>query len=281
LRWLLILLLTSLEFRQGPADSQAPASPPAKSEKPAKPENAPKAKNRDKVVPNTTTKGQTAKRDDALRVKTAAEMQSAGSSFLLPPGSPSKPDGRYSKDVPDPNGLPPWRQSSFFGVRTSGQFFVYVIDCSESMIDDDRFARATIELRRSVLALQPPQKFEVIFYNKSSIPMPGGPIPRTADQTEKGHLLAWLRLIEPLGTTDPRRALTQALSLRPDAVYLLSDGEFPKGTVEDVIVLNARNIPIHCIDLSGGLGGNHLERIARSSGGRYASRPVNNLRGSP
>jgi hypothetical protein len=58
-------------------------------------------------------------------------------------------------------------------------------------------------------------------------------------------------------------------------VFLLSDGEFPDGTVEAVAAANARKIPIHCIDLAGGLAGDHLQRIARESGGRYASRPGN------
>ena len=43
-----------------------------------------------------------------------------------------------------------------------------------------------------------------------------------------------------------------ALALRPDAVFLLSDGEFPEGTVEADRRLNARKVPIHCVDLTGG-----------------------------
>jgi hypothetical protein len=63
--------------------------------------------------------------------------------------------------------------------------------------------------------------------------------------------------------------------LRPDAVFLLSDGAFPDGVVEAVAAANRRKIPIHCIDLAGGLAGDDLQRIARASGGRYASRPGN------
>jgi hypothetical protein len=148
------------------------------------------------------------------------------------------------------------------------------------MVDDDRLTRATIEVRRSVLALQAPQRFEVIFYNDESIPMPGGPRPRPADRQAKSLLLAWLQLIEPESGTDPRLALRQALSLRPNAVFLLSDGAFPEGTVEQVARLNTRRIPIHCVDLAGGLAGDHLQRIARDSGGQYASRP-GNLQGKP
>ena len=148
------------------------------------------------------------------------------------------------------------------------------------MIDDDRLARATMELRRSVFALQPPQRFEVIFYNQESIPMPGGPRSRPADPQAKNQLLFWLRLIEPDGGTDPRPALKQALAMRPDAVFLLSDGLFPEGTVELVTKLNSRKTPIHCVDLAGGLGSDDLRRIARANSGRYASRP-GDLHGRP
>jgi hypothetical protein len=130
-----------------------------------------------------------------------------------------------------------------------------------------------MEVRRSVLALQAPQQFEVIFYNEGSTPMPGGPQPRPADNQNKSQLVAWLRMVDPDGGTDPRSALRQALSLRPEAVFLLSDGEFPKGTAEIVAGINPQRIPIHCVDLSGGEGGDHLRRIARESGGQYASRP--------
>ena len=113
----------------------------------------------------------------------------------------------------------------------------------------------------------------MIFYNHESIPMPGGPLPRPADTQNKSHLLSWLRLIEPDGGTNPRTAIKQALMLRPDAVFLLSDGAFPDGTAASVAKFNAHKVPIHCVDLSGGEGGEHLRKIAKDSGGHYASRP--------
>ena len=204
------------------------------------------------------------------------EARRKRSPFLLPPGS--SPADRYDPDIESTD--PPWRQTAFFGIRARGQFFIYVLDQSGSMIDDDRLTRAKIELRRSVFALQPPQRFEVIFYNDQATPMPGGPLPRPADPQSKNQLMTWLRLIDPDGETNPRSAIAQALALRPDAVFLLSDGEFPEGTVEAVARLNARKIPIHCVDLTGGQAGDHLQRIARDSGGKYASRP-GSLQGGP
>jgi hypothetical protein len=223
--------------------------------------------------PSTPSKSGAPKAPPGPRVMTRSEMQKPRSPFLEPPGSEGVAADRYGPGTPDWNEVPPWRQTSFFGIRATGRFFVYVIDCSESMIEEDRFARATMEVRRSVLALQAPQQFEVIFYNEGSIPMPGGPQPRPADTQNKNQLIAWLRMIDPDGGTDPRSALRQALSLRPEAVFLLSDGEFPKGTAEIVARINPQQIPIHCVDLSGGEGGDHLRRIARDSGGKYASRP--------
>jgi Mg-chelatase subunit ChlD len=196
---------------------------------------------------------------------------------LLPPGS--SPSDRYATPE-DWKDIPPWRQASFFGIRARGQFFVFIVDGSGSMIDEDRMPRATIELRRSVAALRPPQRFEVIVFNEGAMPMPGGPIPRLADQGSRESLRHWLRLIEPDGGTDPRTALSQGLGLRPDAVFLLSDGAFPEGTAEMVSRLNTHKIPIHCIDLTGGLAGDDLQRIARENGGQYASRP-GSLQGTP
>jgi hypothetical protein len=204
--------------------------------------------------------------------KAAALAKRPPSSFLMAPDSFSTSQDRYNLEPTDWSEIPAWRQASFFGIRARGQFFIYVVDQSGSMLDDDRLTRAKIELRRSVQALQPPQRFEVIFYNDEATPMPGGPLPRTADQQNKNMLNAWLRLIGPDGGTQPRSALALAISLRPDAIFLLSDGEYPEGTVEAVARSNRSKIPIHCVDLSGGEAGDHLRRIAHDSGGQYASR---------
>jgi hypothetical protein len=193
----------------------------------------------------------------------------AAADLLRPPPSGS---GRYDPGAIDWREVPPWRQTTFFGIRAQGQFFVYVVDCSGSMLDDDRLIRAKGELRQSINRLQYPQRFHVIFYNDHPIPMLGD-LPRSADLTAKNQMSHWLRLIAADGGTEPRGAMAMALSLRPDAIFLLSDGAFPEGAVESIATRNPRKIPIHCIDLSGGLAGDQLARIARGSGGQYASRP--------
>ena len=175
---------------------------------------------------------------------------------------------RYGTDWGE---IPPWRQTSFFGIRAEGQLFIYVVDCSGSMIDEDRLDRAKSELRRSIGALQSPQRFKVIFYNDRPIPMPGE-LPKPADYPSKAQLSRWMDFVQPEGPTDPRGALSLALAMRPDAVFLLSDGAFPDGTAESVARLNPKKVPIHCIDLANGAAGDDLRKIAAESGGQYAGR---------
>ena len=172
---------------------------------------------------------------------------------------------------PDWTELPPWRQTSFFGIRAEGQLFIYVVDCSGSMIDEDRLDRAKSELRRSVNALQSPQRFKVIFYNDRPVPMPGD-LPKPADYPSKAQLARWLNLVQPDGPTDPRGSLSLALAMRPDAVFLLSDGAFPSGTADSIAQLNPKKVPIHCVDLANGAAGDDLRKIAADSGGQYAAR---------
>jgi hypothetical protein len=251
--------LALLGLGQAPSDSK-PKDPEAASKAEAKP--TPKAETKPAPTPKP-------KPDDEPKVLTAEESarRARGSSALV--GGPA--GDRYGATVPWAE-LPAWRRASFYGVRSAAQTVVFVIDCSGSMADDGRLARAKIELRRSVADLQFPQRFTVIFYDDEPIPMPGLGL-KSADTITKDQLAAWLRLIQPDGETDPRSAISLALGLNPDAVYLLSDGAFPDGTVEAVAASNRKKVPIHCIDLAGGAAGDHLKRIARDSGGLYAPRP--------
>ena len=179
-----------------------------------------------------------------------------------------RPSGSTESPI-DWRTIPPWRQTSFFGVRAQGQVFIYVVDCSGSMADG-RLARAKAELRRSIGDLRWPQRFHIIFFNEGPVPLPGG-LPRPADLKGKRQMVDWLRLIEPDGGTNPGLAMEQALSLQPDAIFLLSDGEFPAGSVAAIAAQNRAHVPIHCIDLAG--NGRDLPQIARDSGGQYRSRP--------
>jgi hypothetical protein len=252
---LFVVLAATFAHAQDAATKKAEAAP-AKETPPPAPKPATPAP---KPLPRSP---------DEPRILTAAEMdrRSKGSIFLGGPGA-----DKYGEAVPWAE-VPEWRRMSFYGVRSVAQTVVYVVDCSGSMADADRILRAKAELRRSVLSLQFPQRFTVIFYNQHPMTMPGTTL-KSPDAATKDQFLSWLRSIEPDGGTDPRGALRIALSLHPDAIYLLSDGAFPDGVVEETAERNTKKTPIHCIDLAGGSTGDHLKRIARDSGGQYASRP--------
>lgn len=190
------------------------------------------------------------------------------SEFLRPPRS----GGADYRDPIDWSAVPPWRQTTFYGVRAEGQVFAFVVDASGSMGDGARLARAKAELRRSVGALRWPQQFVVLFYNEETMAFAGG-VPQPADASSKSKLAGWLRVVEADGGTDPRPAMQWALGLQPDAVFLLSDGEYPEGTAAAVARANPKRVPIHTIDMTGRAEGGQLEAIARESGGEFARRP--------
>jgi hypothetical protein len=200
-----------------------------------------------------------------VTVKSAASASEI-SEFLRPPGSdPYSPPKDWAS-------IPPWRQTSFFDVKAEGTFFVFVVDCSGSMDDGGRLLRAKRELRRTISRLSFPQRFLVVFYNDRAWPMPGDLV-ASADTQSKDRAYRWLGRVDAHGETNPQSAMNLALSLKPDAVFLLSDGDYPNGSVKAVARKNKTGIPVHCIDLAPGAVGDDLKRIAAQSGGQYAARP--------
>jgi hypothetical protein len=259
-----LAVVASVAQSQTPPSSDAPKS--KEKEKDAaknKEKDTPKAKEPAKAVPVAKGSRKKTKPGDEIPVVMSSEA-------LAKARGKGVDQGRYGGE-PDWSQVPAWRQASFFGIRAQGQLFLYVVDCSGSMDDEDRLDRAKSELRRSVNALQSPQRFKVIFYNDRPIPM-AGELPKPADYPSKQQLSSWLHLVQPGGGTDPRGSLTLALAFRPDAIFLLSDGAFPDGTAESVAKLNSKKVPIHCIDLADGAAGDGLRKIATESGGQYVAR---------
>lgn len=120
----------------------------------------------------------------------------------------------------------------FFGTSASGRRFIFILDVSGSMQarGGARFDRARDELIASVSRLREDQHFYVYLFNWSTFPMfgpsndPGQLIPANAENIAK--LKTWLYAIVPQSGTDPRAALLGAHSMQPDAIFLLSDGQF-------------------------------------------------------
>ena len=155
--------------------------------------------------------------------------------------------------------------------QTSGKI-VYVVDRSGSMTDSIDFVKA--ELRRSIAELGDDVEFHVIFY--SSGPPVEMPTRRLVPATDRNKQLAFEFVdgIIALGETDPSKALERAFAVRPEVIYLLTDGEFDRGIIDLVKRLNVgRRAQVFTIGFLYTYPGTSAERvlkqIARDSGGEY------------
>lgn len=92
------------------------------------------------------------------------------------------------------------------------------------------------------------------------------------------RLKKWMGLQFPGGSTFPRMAMASALSVSPDAIFLLSDGEFQDDTVEFLKFANLpadrgqgipEKIPIHTLAMDFSLGVYSLRQIAVDSAGQF------------
>ena len=161
---------------------------------------------------------------------------------------------------------------SFFGVRSPGERFIFVLDNSTSMLDGNRRGMAQSEIIRAIKALKWPQQYYVIAFDSETLPLPFGPyVTSGADQTRK--VSQWLSRLTPQDGTLPGNALRQAIGLKPDAVFLLTDGQFDSPTPAKIKEWNSGHVPIHVIDMGPGKPVEILEQIARDSSGVYRKRP--------
>jgi len=183
------------------------------------------------------------------------------------------------------------RKAEFFGTVAHGFHFVYVLDKSGSMDttdgDKSRYQQAADELMASVNGLTKDQFFYVVLFSDGMVRMFDDKsfVPQAAPATEtnKKRLDKWLRSITPGGGTDPRKALRLALSLKPSAIFLLSDGEF-NGDVEEgffkgaiksrtesgvVSHYNRQQTPIHTFAFVDFGAEERMRQLSSQTGGQY------------
>ncbi|MEO1530436.1 MAG: VWA domain-containing protein, partial [Planctomycetota bacterium] len=174
---------------------------------------------------------------------------------------------------------------SFFGIQASGQNFVYVLDQSGSM-EGQRFRRAAEELIRSVETLSEEQKFFVVLFNTQMHQMfdqqglTPSAIPATRDNKRK--LARWLNQVDPSGGTDPRMGLKLAMQMQPNAIFMLSDGEFrddkkrrngllraADGNTKQMVERMDSAVPIHAIAFEDPNSCVNMQELATLTGGEY------------
>ncbi len=165
--------------------------------------------------------------------------------------------------------------AEFFGIGGYGQTFVYVVDASDSMNERGKFDRARYELLHSIEQLASDQRYFVIFFNDGAYPMDADE-PVLATEKERAKTVNWVNESHAHGGTNPLPALLHALSLRPDAIFFLSDGQFHPLAIEVLRAHNRpsrrikmRQIPIHTIAFVDHMTIGLMRTIARNSGGEH------------
>jgi len=161
--------------------------------------------------------------------------------------------------------------ASFFGLEARGRSFVYVVDYSGSMYEMGRakLRAAKSELIRSISALRRNMKFFVFFYDHAFVAMPGGQMLQATEQNKR-RIFAWVEGANGGGGTDPRGPMLSALELKPDAVWLLSDGLFHDMACDAIRAANpGAKVQIHTIAFFDNAGEGVLRRIAEENRGHY------------
>jgi hypothetical protein len=189
---------------------------------------------------------------------------------LLPAGGP---DGEASGGKFADTG------AEFFGVTGDGSRFIFIVDCSGSMSEFGRWDRAVRELKKSISELSVNQRFLILLYNNNYVSMNNPPDMVPATELERRTWMEWLDRNYPEGWTFCSQALSAALSLKPDAIFLLSDGEFTdRSRVFDVLKKQnkkgtsqrpRRQIPIHTFALGSHKGTASMKWIAKQNNGIF------------
>ena len=172
-------------------------------------------------------------------------------------------------------GSPSCVETGFFGIGDTGKSFVYVVDCSDSMNERNKFRRAKYELMHSLEQLADEQQYFVIFFSEGAYPMDAdGTVAATEEHVAQTS--EWISDVEANGGTNPFPALLLALAMQPDAIYFLTDGQFDPQIVLELRKRNRDNrrlglsqIPIHTIAFGDRRAEGLMKSISRNSGGEY------------
>lgn len=175
--------------------------------------------------------------------------------------------------------------TSFFQVAAQGDHFLYVVDSSGSMDDNNAIGVARAELMASIERLDPGKRFQILFYDSDLHPMLNGKQEIFfATDINRTFARQFINNQQPDSGTEHRPALLAALRSAPDVIFFLTDGDNPELSPRDLRDLreaNRKNTQIHVIQFGKGakLGPmNWLERLAKDHQGTYRYRDVTAFR---
>jgi len=164
----------------------------------------------------------------------------------------------------------------FYDLEGEGSRFVYVLDRSESM-SGRPLASAKRQLIASLQPLESTHQFQIIFFNHrlQIFDLTGGQH-RVAFATDenKANAAKFVDSITADGGTETASALSAAVAMRPDVIFLLTDAEdaLSAAQLDAIVRKNNGRASINVVEFGfGPASGNsqHLVSLARQNGGRY------------
>lgn len=171
-------------------------------------------------------------------------------------------------------------RTGIFGLEATGNRFVYVFDRSASMSEPGGrpLARAKKELLASIDNLGGVQQFYVVFYNQRQHLFNAADVRQRlvfATDDNKRAVRRFVEAVRADGGTRHFEAIMLALRLRPDVMFLLTDGEAADDlTAAEFDTLTRALAGTTCMVVQFGGEGDerspNLARLAALSGGKYA-----------
>jgi len=164
------------------------------------------------------------------------------------------------------------KAAKIFGIEDTAARRVFMFDSSGSLMTG--FDGLRRRLKDEIAALDSQTAFSVLFFTYEGY----AAVDRQwlmADANGKQRAMDFINALRPYGSTDPVPGIKQAFALKPDVIYLGTDGDFPNNAA----VLDAiRNLdPNHQVRINTVLLGDGepeiqalLQGIASESGGRFA-----------
>ena len=162
-------------------------------------------------------------------------------------------------------------ETTFFGLRGSGRYFAYVVDCSGSM-QGPPLDRAREELIKSISRLPSGIEFRIVFFDHLTYEFPGGSQDfATASASSRQRAESWIKGINSGGGTDVKLGMKVVLSsnTKPDTVFLLTDGAFEFDAPQFIKSANTKDARVNTVAFVTQAGEALLKTIAKDNRGDY------------
>jgi len=169
----------------------------------------------------------------------------------------------------------------FFGEKGLPQAnsIVFVVDRSGSM--DSISEAVKVELAKAIDKLGPAQQFNILWFADGE-PLAFAVAPVPATDENKRAAFQHLSQVDFRGPVDASGALFLALDLKPELIYVLTDGNFEIDFVDALTRRNAGRTRINVIGIviGGGEGLGNLQRLAQENRGTFKEIQAVKLAGS-